>query len=75
MEHQPYSLILRHYASSQQPVYPQVRLPSLSSCRWCLKLYSLVVGGMGILFTFLWIIIHIYVLSQIEDDADLKVQR
>ena len=53
----------------------QVRLPPLSCCRWCLKLYGLVVGGMGILFTFLWIIIHIYVLSQIKDDADLKVQR
>ena len=59
-----YNLLLLRYA-----------FPSLSSCRWCLKLYSLVVGGMGILFTFLWIVIHIYVLSQIKDGADLKVQR
>ena len=77
-EHQHYkscSLILPHKAYSEQLVSPQVRFPSLSSCHWCLKLYGLVMGGMGILFTFLWIIIHIYVLTQIENDADLKVQR
>ena len=96
----------------------QVRFPSLASCHWCLKLYGLVVGGMGIIFSLIWVILllrsfyfscssslssytfpfsfhshpsplsppssppptpqvimHTYVLAQIDDDSDLKVQR
>jgi hypothetical protein len=30
---------------------------------------------MGIIFSFLWIIVHLYVLSQIGDDSDLETQR
>jgi len=63
------------YKESEEGLTIQLRLPSLSSCHWCLKLYGLVVGGMGVIFSFLWIIVHIYVLTQIKDDGDLRMQR
>ena len=51
-----------------------VKLPRLSSCKWCLKLYATVFGGCGALFSFLWLFGHIYVLFQTED-SDLRWQR
>ena len=51
-----------------------VKFPRLSSCKWCLKLYTTVCGGCGALFSFLWIVGHVYVLCQTED-ADLRWQR
>jgi len=62
-------------AQSEGGVTVKVRFPSLASCHWCLKLYGLVVGGMGIIFSLLWVIVHAYVITQIVDDDDLKVQR
>jgi len=62
-------------AQSDGGVTVKVRFPSLASCHWCLKLYGLVVGGMGIIFSLLWVIVHAYVITQIVDDDDLKVQR
>jgi len=62
-------------AQSEGGVTVKVRFPSLTSCHWCLKLYALVVGGMGIIFSLLWVIVHAYVITQIVDDDDLKVQR
>jgi len=63
------------YKESEEGLTIQLRLPSLSSCQWCLKLYGLVIGGMGVIFSFLWIIVHIYVLTQIKNDGDLRMQR
>jgi len=63
------------YKESEEGLTIQLRLPSLSSCHWCLKLYGLVIGGMGVIFSFLWIIVHIYVLTQIKNDGDLRMQR
>ena len=42
----------------------KLRCPRLSSLRWCLKLYSLVLGGLGLLLSFVWVCFHLYVLSQ-----------
>jgi len=42
----------------------KLRCPRLSSIRWCLKLYSLVLGGLGLLLSFVWVCFHLYVLSQ-----------
>lgn len=41
-----------------------VRCPSLSSARWCYKLYSIVFASLGLLLTFIWVCFHLYVLSQ-----------
>ena len=32
-----------------------VRCPSLSSARWCYRLYSIVLAGLGLLLSFLWV--------------------
>ena len=48
--------------------------PSLPSCWWCLKLYTMVVGGMGVVMTSLWVVGHTYVLIQTED-KDLRIHR
>ena len=32
-----------------------VRCPSLSSARWCYKLYSIVFASLGLLLTFIWV--------------------
>lgn len=41
-----------------------VRCPSLSSARWCYRLYSILLAGLGLLLSFLWVCFHLYVLSQ-----------
>ena len=48
--------------------------PRLSSCRWCLRLYAMVFGGCGVLFSILWLVGHVYVLSQTQE-KDLRIQR
>ena len=48
--------------------------PTLSSCSWCLQLYSLTVGGMGAILAMAWIAGHAYVL-QLTQDEGLKIQR
>ena len=48
-----------------------LKCPRLYSCRWCLKLYAMVCG---VLFSTLWLVGHVYVLSQTED-KDLRMQR
>lgn len=42
----------------------KLRCPRISSIKWCLKLYSLVLGGLGLLLSFVWVCFHLYVLSQ-----------
>jgi len=51
-----------------------LRCPPLSACIWCVKLYSTVMAGCIVLFSFLWIICQLYVLSQ-TDESTLRVQR
>ena len=51
-----------------------LKCPRLSSYRWCLRLYAVVCGGCGVLFSILWLIGHVYVLSQ-TDEKDLRMQR
>jgi len=42
----------------------KLRCPRISSIKWCLKLYSLVLGGIGLFLSFLWVCFQLYVLSQ-----------
>ena len=42
----------------------KLRCPGILSFKWCLKLYSLVLGGLGLLLSFIWVFFHVYVLSQ-----------
>ena len=37
--------------------------PGLASLRWVVKLYSLVLGGLGVILSFTWVCFHLYVLS------------
>jgi len=41
-----------------------VRCPAVSSHKWCYKLYSLVLAGLGLFLSFCWVCFHLYVLSQ-----------
>jgi len=41
----------------------QLKLPRVSSFQWMLKLYSLVMGGLGIILSLSWTCFHVYVLS------------
>ena len=51
-----------------------LKCPQLTSCKSCLKLYTAVYGGVGAIFSSLWVVGHAYVLSQTEGD-NLKIQR
>ena len=42
----------------------KLKCPGVLSFKWCLKLYSLVLGGLGLLLSFIWVCFHLYVLSQ-----------
>ena len=42
----------------------KLRCPTISSFTWCLKLYSMVLGFLGIGLSFIWIFFHLYVCSQ-----------
>merc|ERR1712223_2117093 len=48
--------------------------PRVSSFRWCLKLYSLVLAALGLLLSFIWICFQLYVLSQ-TTIYELRLQR
>lgn len=41
----------------------KLHCPGLTSLRWMVKLYSLVLGGLGVILSFTWICFHLYVLS------------
>ena len=38
-------------------------MPRVSSVRWLLKLYSVVVAGLGLILSLSWTCFHLYVLS------------
>lgn len=52
------------YSDYSESVVINVRCPSLLSLSWCLKLYSLVLGGLGLAISALWVCFQLYVLSQ-----------
>ena len=52
----------------------KLRLPRLQSFRWCLKLYSLVLGGLGLILAFTWVCFQLYVLSH-TTNYELRLQR
>ena len=51
-----------------------LKCPSLSSFSWCLRLYAMVFGGMGVIFSILWVVGQGYVLGQTVE-AELRAQR
>ena len=61
-------------SNSAEEVTILLKCPHLSSFSWCLKLYAMVCGGMGVIFSFFWVVGQGYVLGQTED-ADLRMQR
>ena len=48
--------------------------PRLSSWSWCLKLYAMVVGGVGAILSILWVVGHGYVPAQ-TGESSLRMQR
>ena len=52
----------------------KLRCPRISSFSWCLRLYSLVLGGLGLLLSSIWICFQLYVLSQ-TTNTELRLQR
>lgn len=52
----------------------RLRCPRISSFGWCLKLYSLVLGGLGLFLSFFWVCFQLYVLSQ-TNNYELRLQR
>ena len=42
--------------------------------KWIVKLYSLVLGGLGVILSFTWICFHLYVLS-VTSLAELRQHR
>ena len=52
----------------------KLRCPRISSFGWCLRLYSLVLGGLGLLLSSIWICFQLYVLSQ-TTNTELRLQR
>ena len=52
----------------------KLRCPRISSFHWCLKLYSLVLGGLGLILSFIWVCFQLYVLSQ-TTNYELRLQR
>jgi len=51
-----------------------LRIPRISSFRWLLKLYCLVLGGLGLLLCLVWEIFQLYVLAH-TTNAELRQQR
>ena len=52
----------------------QLRCPRFSSFGWCLRLYILVLGGLGLLLSSIWVCFQLYVLSQ-TTNTELRLQR
>ena len=67
-----------HFTSSaregEESFILKFHCPSLSSLRWIVKLYSLVLGGLGFILAFSWICFHLYVLS-VTSLQELRQQR
>ena len=61
-------------SSQREGVTILLSCPRLSSYSWCLKLYAMVMGGVGVLFSVLWVVGHGYVLGQTEESS-LRMQR
>ena len=61
-------------SNSTEGVTILLKCPLLSSFSWCLRLYAMVCGGMGGIFSILWVLGQGYVLGQTEE-ADLRAQR
>ena len=64
----------QHYSPTHEGVTIQVKCPKLSSLSWCLKVYTIVLGGLGICVTTTWIAGHVYVLTHTQE-AELRLQR
>lgn len=64
----------RRSLTSSDRVTILLRCPPVSACVWCVKLYSTVLAGCVVLFSFLWVIGHSYVLS-LTEEGTLRVQR
>ena len=52
----------------------KLHCPGLTSMKWIVKLYSLVLGGLGVILSFTWICFHLYVLS-VTSLAELRQHR
>ena len=48
--------------------------PRISSIKWCLQLYTLVLSGLGLILSVVWISFHLYVVSQ-TTTYELRVAR
>ena len=51
-----------------------ISVPKLASMRWLLKLYGLVMSGLGIILSLAWVCFHIFVLS-VTNLQELRQQR
>ena len=52
----------------------KLHCPAITSVKWMVKLYSLVMGGLGVILSFTWICFHLYVLSM-TSLIELRQQR
>ena len=52
----------------------KLRINMSMSLRWCLKLYCLVLAGLGLFLAGIWVIFQLYVLSQ-TTNQELRQQR
>jgi len=52
----------------------KLHCPGLTSMKWIVKLYSLVLGGLGVILSFTWICFHLYVLG-VTSLAELRQHR
>jgi len=72
--HLSHSYTYRLPEEQQNTVEISFRFPRISSFRWCLKLYCLVLAGLGLFLTGVWVIFQLYVLSQ-TTNQELRQQR
>ena len=59
---------------SDEGLVIKLACPSLSSYRWCVRLYCLVLGCVGVLLASAWVLFHTYVLHQTSLE-ELREQR
>jgi len=71
--HLSHSYTYRLPEEQQNTVEISLRFPRISSFRWCLKLYCLVLAGLGLFLAGVWVI-FLYVLSQ-TTNQELRQQR
>jgi len=72
--HLSHSYTYRLPEEQQNTVEISFRFPRISSFRWCLKLYCLVLAGLGLFLAGVWVIFQLYVLSQ-TTIQELRQQR